>query len=86
MALSCSKKKKLSALLRGITSKYHSDFYCLNSLHSCLKEKKLKSCKIVCENKDFFKVVLSSEGTKILEFKQYQKSKHHLLFMHILNV
>ena len=27
--------KKLSALLRGITSKHHSGFYCLNCLHSC---------------------------------------------------
>ena len=32
MAFSCN--KKLSALLRGKTSKYHGDFYCLNSLHS----------------------------------------------------
>ena len=34
--------KKLSALLRGITSKYHGDFYCLNCLHSFATEKKLK--------------------------------------------
>ena len=26
--------KKLAALLRGITSKYHCDFFCLNCLHS----------------------------------------------------
>ena len=26
--------KKLSALLRGITSKHHGDFYCLNCFHS----------------------------------------------------
>ena len=26
--------KKLSTLLRGITSKHHGDFYCLNCLHS----------------------------------------------------
>ena len=25
--------KKLSTLLRGITSKHHGDFYCLNCLH-----------------------------------------------------
>ena len=25
---------KLSALLRGITSKHHGDFYCMNRLHS----------------------------------------------------
>ena len=32
--------KKLSALLRGITSKHHGDFYCLNCLHSFATEKK----------------------------------------------
>ena len=34
--------KKLSILLRGITSKHHGDFYCLNCLQSFRKEKKLK--------------------------------------------
>ena len=28
----------------------------------------------VCENKDFYKVVVPSEHTKILEFNQNQKS------------
>ena len=51
MALSFS--KKLSALLRGITSKHHGDFCCLNSLHSFATEKKNKVHKKVCENKDF---------------------------------
>ena len=31
--------KRLSALLRGITSKHHGDFYCLNGLHSFVTEK-----------------------------------------------
>ena len=41
--------KKLSALLRGITSKHHGDFYCLNCFHSFATEKKLESHKIACE-------------------------------------
>ena len=32
--------KKLSTLLRGITSKHHSDFHCLNCLHSLRTENK----------------------------------------------
>ena len=32
--------KKLSTLLRGITSKHHCDFYCLNCLHSFGTESK----------------------------------------------
>ena len=39
--------KKLSVLLRGITSKHHGDFYCLNCLHSSAKDKKVR------ENKTF---------------------------------
>ena len=45
--------KKLSAFLRKITSKHHSDFYCLNCLHFFATENKRESLKKVCENKDF---------------------------------
>ena len=45
--------KKLSAILRRITSEHHGDFYCSNCLHSFATEKKLKLHKKVCENKDF---------------------------------
>ena len=37
--------KKLSALLRVITSKHHGDFSCLNCLHFFRKENNLKSHK-----------------------------------------
>ena len=37
--------KKLSVLLRGITSKYYHDFYCLNCLHSFRTKNKLESHK-----------------------------------------
>ena len=85
MALCCT--KKLLALLTGITSKYHGDFYCLNCLHSFATENRRRSHKKVREDKDFCNVVMPSEDTKILEFNQYQKSdKAHLLFMQIFNV
>ena len=35
--------KKVSALLRQITSKHHGDFYCLNCLHSFATENKHES-------------------------------------------
>ena len=66
--------KKLSALLREITSKQSGDFYCLNGLHSFATIKKLKSHKKVCENKDFCNVKMPFEDSKILKFNQYQKS------------
>ena len=57
--------KKLSALLRGITSKHHGDFYCLNCFHSFTTEKKTESYKKVCEYKDLCNVMLF-EDTKMI--------------------
>ena len=45
--------KKLSALLRGITSKNNGYFYCLNCLHSFRAKNKLQSYEKVCKNTDF---------------------------------
>ena len=58
--------KKLSALMRRITSKHHGDFYCVNCLYSFRTKHKLESHKRICENKDFYNVVMPSEDTKIL--------------------
>ena len=66
--------KKLSALLKELTSKRDGDFYCLNCLHSFATENKCESHKKVCENKDLCNVVMPCEDTKTLEFNQYQKS------------
>ena len=40
--------KILSVLLKGITSKYDGDFYCLNCLHSFRTKNKLESHERVC--------------------------------------
>ena len=37
--------QKLSALLKGITSKNNGDFYCLNCLHSCRTKNNLNNIK-----------------------------------------
>ena len=66
--------KKLSVLLRGITSNNNGDFYCLNCLTSFRTNNKLESHKRVCKNKIFCNIIMLSEDTKILEFNQYQKS------------
>ena len=66
--------KKLSALLRRITSKHYSDFYCLNCVHSFRTKNKLESHKKVRKNKDLCNVIVTSEDTKVLELNQYQKS------------
>ena len=66
--------KKLSALLRRITSKLSGDFYVLNCVYSFRTKNILESHKKVYENKDFCNVIKPSKDTKILEFNQYQKS------------
>ena len=45
--------KKVSTLLRGITSKYHSDFYFLICLHSFRSENNIKFHEKICKNKEF---------------------------------
>ena len=40
-----------------------------NWLHSLATD--LESHKKVCQNKDFCNVIMSSEDTKVLKFKQY---------------
>ena len=65
--------KKLSALLRGITSKNNGEFYSLNCLQS-FRTIELESYIKVCKNKNFCNEIMPSEDTTILEFNQYQKS------------
>ena len=60
----CLAVKKLSALLRGITSKHHGDFYCQNYLHIFATENKHQSQQKVCDIKDFFNVVMPAEDNK----------------------
>ena len=61
-------------MLRGITSKNNSDFYCLNCLDSFKTKPKLNSHKTLCVYKDFCNIAMPSEDTKIFEFNLYQKS------------
>ena len=83
----CPAIKKLSALLRGITSKHYGDFYCLNCLDLFRRKNKLEAHKKVCKNKDFCNVIMP---LKILKYQNLIKIKnfknHHLLFIKIFNV
>ena len=60
-----NKKTKQIALWRGITSKHHGDFYCLNCLHSFATENKRESHKKVCQKIDFCNIIKLFEDTKI---------------------
>ena len=52
--------KKLSTVLKGITSKHHWVFYCLNCLHSFRTENKSKYHEKMYKNKDFYGIVMPS--------------------------
>ena len=45
--------KKLSASLRGVASKHHGEFYCLNLFYSFATENKPESHKQACQKKIF---------------------------------
>ena len=57
----------LTALLRGIASKHHGDFYCLKFSHSFATDNKYKFHKKVTENKGFCNIVINSDDTKKLK-------------------
>ena len=46
----------LSGLLRGIMGSSHSDFYCLNCLHSYTTKNRLKKHQKICENQEYCKL------------------------------
>ena len=56
--------KSLPALLRGITSNHHGDFYCLNCFHSYTTHNKLKKHERVCNNHDYCHVDMPKEHEK----------------------
>ena len=57
--------KSLPALLRGITSNHHGDFYCLNCFHSYTTHSKLKRHERVCNNHEYCRVDMPKEQERI---------------------
>ena len=79
-ALSCI--KKISVLLRGITSKDNCDFYCLNCLNKFRMKIQLEWYKLVCENKVFRNLTMSLKTLKYLNLINIKNLiNHHLLSM-----
>ena len=65
---------KLSALLKGITSKHKGDFHFLNCLHAYTTRNKLERHKNVCENHDYCCVEMPNEDNEILKYNHGEKS------------
>ena len=66
--------KRLSRLLRGITSNHNGDFYCLNYFHSYSTEKRLIKHEKVCNDHDYCHVEMPNEDSKTLEHNHGEKS------------
>ena len=66
--------KRISGLLRGITSRHNGDFYYLNCFHSYTTEEKFRKNKRICENHDFCFLKMPDEDNKILEYILGKKS------------
>ena len=67
--------KRLPALLRGITSNYHGDFYCLNCFHSYATHNKLKKHERVCNNHNYCRAAMPKEHEKIKHLQGEKSSK-----------
>ena len=59
MALSCC--KKLSVLIKEITSNHKGDFYCLKCVH-LFRTENHKNHKNVCESHDYCYIEMPKEG------------------------
>ena len=75
--------KKLSALLRGITSNHIGDFYCLNCLHSYRTKEKLEKHEKVYDNHGYCYVKMPNwfeKNIKIQPRRKTIKSSVYYLF------
>ena len=62
--------QNLSRLLRGITSNYDGDFYCLNCFHSYRTKNKLDAHKKICENHDYCHIEMRTKDNNITKYNQ----------------
>ena len=60
--------KRISGLLRGITSNHNGDFYRLNCFHSYKTEKKLRKHERLCKNHEFCFRKVTDEDNMILKY------------------
>ena len=70
----CIVVKKLSGLLRGVTSNHHGDFYCLNCFHSYSTKNKLEALQKICENHDYCHVEMPTKDNNTIKYNQGEKS------------
>ena len=70
MELSCFKK---ISIIKTVTLKHHSDFYCINCINTFATKNKLEYRRKVCK-KNFVELLCQLKKNNILEFSQYIES------------
>ena len=66
--------KRLSGLLRGITSNDNGDFYCLNCFRVYTTKNKPEAHKKICENHEYCHVEMPNEDNKVIKYSRGEKS------------
>ena len=74
--------KKLSALLKAITSNNSGYFYCLNCFHSFRTKNKLKKHENVRKDHDYCYIEMPNENNKILKYNYREKSMKTLFVIY----
>ena len=67
--------KNLSGLLRGITSTYKEDFYCLNCFHSYRTENKLEAHIKIRQNHHYCHVEMPTKDNNTIKYNHGEKSR-----------
>ena len=65
--------KRMSGLLRVITSNHNDDFICFNCFHSYTTRKRLKNHERICKKHDFCYTGMPNEDNKILKYIPEEK-------------
>ena len=65
--------KKLSALLRKISSNHNGDAYCMNCFKSFASKNNLEKHQKLCENHDYCQIEMPDDQDKILKFDHGEK-------------
>ena len=73
--------KRISGLLRGITSRHNGDFYYLNCFHSFTTKSKLRKHEKICTDCDICFLKMPDDDNKILNCSREKiiKSSFHYL-------
>ena len=66
--------KKLSVLLRGVTSNHVRDFYYLNCFHSYSTEKNLKKHEKIFNDRDYCYVEMPNEDKQNIKIQLWRKA------------